>query len=65
MSASDGQAIDRRALAAALVTVVVWASAFVGIRDLVGVFSPGTIALGRLSVGPCRVADGLATRGPA
>jgi drug/metabolite transporter (DMT)-like permease len=51
MSAGDGQAIDRRALAAALVTVVVWASAFVGIRDLVGVFSPGTIALGRLSVG--------------
>ena len=44
-------AIDRRALGAALVTVVVWASAFVGIRDLVGVFSPGTIALGRLSVG--------------
>jgi drug/metabolite transporter (DMT)-like permease len=51
MSGGDGQAIDRRALAAALVTVVVWASAFVGIRDLVGVFSPGSIALGRLSVG--------------
>jgi drug/metabolite transporter (DMT)-like permease len=51
MSGADGQAIDRRALAAALVTVVVWASAFVGIRDLVGVFSPGSIALGRLSVG--------------
>jgi drug/metabolite transporter (DMT)-like permease len=43
--------IDRRALAAALITVVVWASAFVGIRDLVGAFSPGSIALGRLSVG--------------
>ena len=51
MSGADGQGIDRRALAAALVTVVVWASAFVGIRDLVGVFSPGSIALGRLSVG--------------
>ena len=51
MSGGDGQAIDQRALAAALVTVVVWASAFVGIRDLVGVFSPGSIALGRLSVG--------------
>jgi drug/metabolite transporter (DMT)-like permease len=43
--------IDRRALAAALVTVVLWASAFVGIRDLVGSFSPGSIALGRLTVG--------------
>lgn len=43
--------IDRRALVAALITVVLWASAFVGIRDLVGVFSPGSIALGRLSVG--------------
>ena len=51
MSGTDDGAIDRRALAAALVTVVVWASAFVGIRDLVGVFSPGSIALGRLSVG--------------
>jgi drug/metabolite transporter (DMT)-like permease len=51
MSEAGGQAIDGRALAAALVTVVVWASAFVGIRDLVGVFSPGSIALGRLSIG--------------
>ena len=51
MAGQDGASIDRRALAAALVTVVVWASAFVGIRDLVGVFSPGSIALGRLSVG--------------
>jgi drug/metabolite transporter (DMT)-like permease len=50
MSGAAGQAIDRRALGAALVTVVVWASAFVGIRDLVDVFSPGSIALGRLSV---------------
>ena len=51
MSGADGQAIDRRALGAALITVVVWASAFVGIRDLVGAFSPGSIALRRLSVG--------------
>ena len=48
---TDSPGIDRRALGAALVTVVVWASAFVGIRDLIGVFSPGSIALGRLSVG--------------
>ena len=51
MTGADQGTIDRRALAAALVTVVVWASAFVGIRDLIGVFSPGSIALGRLSVG--------------
>jgi drug/metabolite transporter (DMT)-like permease len=43
--------IDRRALVAALITVVLWASAFVGIRDLVGVVSPGSIALGRLTIG--------------
>jgi drug/metabolite transporter (DMT)-like permease len=39
------------AVAAALVTVVLWASAFVGIRDLAGAYSPGSIALGRLVVG--------------
>jgi len=43
--------IDRRALAAITVTVVLWASAFVGIRDVAGAFSPGSIALGRLTVG--------------
>lgn len=43
--------MDRRALLAALVTVVLWASAFVGIRDLAGTFSPGSLALGRLTVG--------------
>jgi drug/metabolite transporter (DMT)-like permease len=42
---------DRRALAAALVTVVFWASGFVAIRATAPVLSPGSIALGRLSVG--------------
>ena len=42
--------IDRRALIAAAITVVLWASAFVGIRDVAGTFSPGAIALGRLAV---------------
>lgn len=51
MTTTGADSIDRRALGAALVTVVVWASAFVGIRDLVGAFSPGSIALGRLSIG--------------
>lgn len=43
--------IDRRAAVAAGITVVLWASAFVGIRDLADSFSPGSIALGRLIIG--------------
>nr|BFE78772.1 hypothetical protein GCM10020093_013730 [Planobispora longispora] len=42
---------DRRALAAAGVTVVLWASAFVSIRAAVPHFSPGALALGRLLAG--------------
>ncbi len=38
-------------LAALMVTVVLWASAFVGIRDLGTTFSPGALSLGRLIVG--------------
>ena len=38
-------------LAAALVSVVLWASAFVGIRAAGRSFSPGALALGRLTVG--------------
>jgi drug/metabolite transporter (DMT)-like permease len=43
--------IDRRAAAAASLTVLLWASAFVGIRDAAGAFSPGSIALARLAIG--------------
>ncbi|WP_069161489.1 DMT family transporter [Nocardia altamirensis] len=39
---------DRRALAAAAVTVVLWASAFVFIRAAGADFSPGALAFGRL-----------------
>jgi drug/metabolite transporter (DMT)-like permease len=39
---------DRRALLAAAVTVVLWASAFVAIRSAGRDFSPGALALGRL-----------------
>jgi drug/metabolite transporter (DMT)-like permease len=39
------------ALGAALVTVVVWASAFVGIRSAGHELSPGALALGRLLIG--------------
>ena len=37
-------------LAAVLVTVVAWASAFVAIRGIVETFDPGALALGRLAV---------------
>ncbi|GAB1819956.1 DMT family transporter [Herbidospora sp. RD11066] len=42
---------DRRALIAAAVTVVLWASAFVGIRHAVESYSPGALALGRMLAG--------------
>ncbi|MFL5684704.1 MAG: DMT family transporter [Chloroflexota bacterium] len=42
---------EAKAVAAALVTVVLWASAFVGIRAAAVDFSPGSIALARLLVG--------------
>ena len=43
--------VDRLALGAALVTVVLWASAFVGIRAATPELSAGALALGRLLVG--------------
>src|ERR671919_1765291 len=42
---------ERRALAAALVTVTLWASAFIGIRSAGEELSPGALSLGRLLVG--------------
>jgi drug/metabolite transporter (DMT)-like permease len=42
--------VDVAALAAALVTVTVWGSAFVGIRAAGQTFSPGGLAFGRLLV---------------
>ncbi|MFJ2028239.1 DMT family transporter [Streptosporangium sp. NPDC087985] len=42
---------DRRALVAAGVTVLLWASAFVAIRSAAQDFSPGALALGRLLAG--------------
>jgi drug/metabolite transporter (DMT)-like permease len=43
--------VDRRALAAAGVTVVLWASAFVSIRSAAPHFTPGGLTLGRLLTG--------------
>jgi len=42
---------SRLALAAAAVTVVLWASAFVSIRSAGAAYSPGALALGRLLAG--------------
>jgi drug/metabolite transporter (DMT)-like permease len=42
--------VDRLALAAALVTITLWASAFVGIRAVADDLSAGSLALGRLVV---------------
>lgn len=43
--------IDRRSVAAASVTVILWASAFVSIRVAGEWFSPGALAFGRLLTG--------------
>lgn len=49
--ASPRGSTDRLALGAALLTVVLWASAFVGIRAVAPDISPGPLAFGRLLLG--------------
>ena len=49
--------------AAALVSVVLWAAAFVGIRAAGTAFSPGALALGRLTIGSLLLGALLLTRG--
>ena len=56
---------DWLALAAALVTVVLWASAFVGIRAVIHDFGPGALALGRLLTGALVLTLVVAIRRPA
>lgn len=46
----DPKAINALGVAAVVVTVVLWASAFVGIRAIGPSFSPGSLTLGRLAV---------------
>ena len=59
------QGIDWLALGAALLTVAVWASAFVGIRAAGADLSPGPLAFGRLAVGSLALsAVVLFRRGP-
>jgi drug/metabolite transporter (DMT)-like permease len=43
--------MERRALGAALITVTLWASAFIGIRSAGEQLSPGALSLGRLLIG--------------
>ncbi|MEO3811430.1 DMT family transporter [Sphaerisporangium sp. B11E5] len=47
----SGERTGRRAMVAAAVTVLLWASAFVAIRSAVHSYSPGALALGRLLAG--------------
>jgi drug/metabolite transporter (DMT)-like permease len=54
---------DLAALGAALVTVVFWASAFVGIRSAGRTFAPGALSLGRLVVAATVLATVLVVRG--
>ena len=54
---------SRLAIGAALVTVTLWASAFVGIRAVIGDFGPGSLAVGRLAVGSIALGVLVAIRG--
>ncbi|MEV0676062.1 DMT family transporter [Actinosynnema sp. NPDC050436] len=51
MTADRLSGVDGRSAAAVAVTVVLWASAFVGIRYAGAHYEPGSLALGRLLVG--------------
>ena len=59
----EASGVDRRAVAAALVTVTLWASAFVGIRAVIDDFAPGSLAVGRLLVGSIALGVLVAVRG--
>ena len=63
--ASEPVALDWIALGAALTTVVLWASAFVGIRAVANDLSPGALAVGRLLVGSVALGVVVAFRRPA
>ncbi len=47
---TGSQGISKAGVAAVVITVVLWASAFVGIRAVGPSFSPGSLTLGRLAV---------------
>ena len=62
MTQQPQPAFDRLALAAALTTIALWASAFVGIRAAAADLSPGSIALARLGIGTVALGSLLAFR---
>ena len=63
MTASTRVPVERLALLAALTTVVLWASAFVGIRAASVGITAGPLALGRLLVGSVALGILVASRG--
>jgi drug/metabolite transporter (DMT)-like permease len=65
LASPRARAVDWLALGAALLTVVLWASAFVGIRAVADDLSPGPFALGRLLVASAALAVIFAIRRPA
>jgi len=54
---------DWRPLAAALVSICLWSSAYVGIRAATRTIAPGALALGRLTIGSVLLGMLLARRG--
>jgi drug/metabolite transporter (DMT)-like permease len=62
---ADAPPTDWLALGAALLTVVLWASAFVGIRAVADDLAPGPFAFGRLLVASAALAVLVAIRRPA
>ena len=59
------RSFDWLALGAALITVVLWASAFVGIRAVADDLDPGPFALGRLLVASLALGVLVLIRRPA
>jgi drug/metabolite transporter (DMT)-like permease len=62
-TAAPVRRVPPAALAAMTVTVLAWASAFVGIRGVGRAYSPGPLALGRLLLGTAALGVLLASRG--
>ncbi len=60
---ADRTQTDLLAIGAALITVVLWASAFVGIRAVTADLSPTSLALGRLTIGSIALGILVAFRG--
>ena len=60
---TDRPTTDLLAIGAALITVVLWASAFVGIRAVTADLSPTSLALGRLTIGSIALGALVAARG--